>query len=248
MTTPATTLTVLGCDGSHAGAGGAGSGYLVRAWDSATNVWLDSGPGTFANLQRYTDPLQLTGIVLTHEHDDHWSDLQGFITACKWTMRFERDPVPVLAAPGIKERVSQDFGDVLDWHEVEDGEEAVLGGVHLRFSRTDHPPVTFGVRLQSAAGVLGYSADSGAGWPLAALGTDLDLALCEATYTDDLEQEQGIHMTGTQAGRSAAEAGAKRLILTHRWHTVTAAAVQAEAARAFGGPIASAEIGRGFSL
>jgi len=39
------TLTVLGCDGSHPGPGGAGSGYLVRHWASATALWLDAGPG-----------------------------------------------------------------------------------------------------------------------------------------------------------------------------------------------------------
>lgn len=248
MPAPATTLTVLGCDGSHAGPGGNASGYLVRAWDSATSVWLDAGPGTFSTLQLLTDPLQLTAIVLTHEHDDHWSDLNGFITACKWTTEFARDPLTVFAAPGIRARLSQDFAGILDWHEIEDGQEAAVGGVVLRFSRTEHPPVTFGVRLESAAGVVGYSADSGAGWPLSSLGTDLDLALCEATYTDDLEQEQGIHMSGTQAGRAASAAGAKRLVLTHRWHSVTVAAVEAEAAAVFDGPITSAEVGRGFSL
>ena len=95
------TLTVLGCDGSHPAAGGAASGYLVRSWASRTSVWMDAGPGTFANLQRFTDPLRLSAIVLTHEHHDHFSDIEGFITAARWVYGFDRDPIPVYAAPGV---------------------------------------------------------------------------------------------------------------------------------------------------
>lgn len=242
------TLTVLGCDGSHAGPGGAGSGYLLRSWDTGTSVWIDAGPGTFANLQRFTDPATLSAIVLTHEHDDHWSDVQGYLTAARWTLRFERDPVPVYSAPGIRPRIAQDPDGYLDWREVGDGDHAEIGGLRVRFSRTDHPPVTLGVRVEGASSALGYSADSGPGWPLSSLGTGLDLVLSEATYTEDHEEADPIHMSATQAGRAAREAKARRLVVTHRWATIPAAAVLDEAQRAFGGAVGQAEIGRGFSL
>ena len=88
------TLTVLGCDGSHVGAGGAASGYLVRSWTTGTTVWLDAGPGTFANLQLFCDPASLDAIVLSHEHSDHWSDIAGFVTAAHHTLGSARAPVP----------------------------------------------------------------------------------------------------------------------------------------------------------
>ena len=48
-------LTVLGCSGSYgAPAGGACSGYLVRAGDA--NIWMDCGNGTFANLHDTSIP------------------------------------------------------------------------------------------------------------------------------------------------------------------------------------------------
>ncbi|HMK63592.1 MAG TPA: MBL fold metallo-hydrolase, partial [Acidimicrobiales bacterium] len=213
-------MTVLGCDGSHAGPGGAGSGYLVRDWSLGTAVWLDAGPGTFATLQQFVDPMRLSGIVLSHEHGDHWLDVEPMVTAARWTMDFRGEPIPVLAAPGIREHLIQDVDGVFDWREVGDGDSAEIGGLHLRFSRTDHPPVTLGVRMESPAGVLGYSADSGPGWALQALGTDLDLALCEATFTKDDEAEHQIHMSGRQAGESARQAKARRLVITHRWAKV----------------------------
>ena len=242
------TLTVLGCDGSHAGPGGAGSGYLVRDWGSGTAVWVDAGPGTFAALQQFVDPLALSAIVLTHEHEDHWSDVHGFLTAARWTMEFARDPILVLAAPGVRRALRQDPDGFLDWREVGDGDSASVGGLQLRFSRTDHPPVTLGVRLQNAEGSVGYSADSGPGWSMGALGPDIDLALCEATYTEQHENGEAGHMSGTQAGRMVREAGATRLVITHRWAKIPAAAVLEEAVAAFGGPVDVAEPGRGFSL
>jgi ribonuclease BN (tRNA processing enzyme) len=130
---------------------------------------------------------------------------------------------------------------------VGDGEGADIGGWRLRFSRTDHGPVTLAVRLEGDGATLGYSADSGPGWSLRALGTGLDLALCEATYLKDRE---GMlqHMSGRQAGSTARAAKARRLVVTHRWPTVAAEAVRAEAAEAFGGPVAQAAVGRGYSL
>jgi ribonuclease BN (tRNA processing enzyme) len=241
------TLTVLGCDGSHAGAGGAASGYLVRSWASGTAVWLDAGPGTFANLQRFCDPARVRAIVLSHEHVDHWSDVEGFVTAARWVYGFAGDPVPVLAAPGIREWVGPDAEGILDWREVGDGDVAEIGDLRLRFSRTDHPPVTLAVRVDGPSGALGYSADSGPGWSFEALGPDLDLALCEATYTANHEGTAG-HMSGRQAGATAKAAGARRLVVTHRWPTIPAAAVEQEAADAFGAPVTSAAVGRGYSL
>lgn len=241
------TLTVLGCDGSHPGPGGAASGYLVRSWTSGTAVWLDAGPGTFANLQRFCDPRCVSAIVLSHEHVDHCSDLAGFVTAARWTWGWARDPVPVLAPAGMEASQGQQSEGILAWHTVGDGDETHVGGLRLAFSRTDHAPVTLAVRVEGDGAALGYSADSGPGWSLGALGPGLDLALCEATYTTEREGT-AQHMSGRQAGVTARDAGARRLVITHRWPTVSASAILAEAVTAFGGPVARAAVGRGYSL
>jgi ribonuclease BN (tRNA processing enzyme) len=241
------TLTVLGCDGSHAHAGGAGSGYLVRSWDTGTSVWMDAGPGSFANLQRYTDPMALSAIVLTHEHHDHFSDIEGFITAARWVYGFARPPVPVYAAPGVRALVTQSIEGIFDWREVGDGDGADVGDLRLTFSRTDHPPVTLATRVEGPSGALGYSADSGPQWSFSTLGPGLDLALCEATYTSECEGPP-VHMSAAQAGANARQAGARRLVVTHRWATVDPRDVVVEATESFGGHVEQAAVGRGYTL
>jgi ribonuclease BN (tRNA processing enzyme) len=55
-------------------------------------------------------------------------------------------------------------------------------------------------------------------------------------------------MTGREAGSTAKAASARRLVITHRWPTVSAQEVLIEAEEAFGGPVAQAAVGRGFSV
>jgi ribonuclease BN (tRNA processing enzyme) len=136
---------------------------------------------------------------------------------------------------------------LLDWRVVTHGDRAGIGETSFAFHRTDHAEETLAVRFDGAGRTLGYSADSGPAWSLEELGSGLDLVLCEATYTAEHEGTAG-HMSGRQAGTAARAASAKRLVITHRWPTVSAKAVAKEAGTAFGGPVEQAVIGREFRL
>ncbi|HEV2369108.1 MAG TPA: MBL fold metallo-hydrolase, partial [Acidimicrobiales bacterium] len=94
-------LTVLGCSGSYPGPGQACSGYLVR--HGATTVWLDAGSGTLANLQLHVALGEIDAIVLSHEHPDHWSDVEGFAVASHHIHHLP--PVRLLAPAALRDRV-----------------------------------------------------------------------------------------------------------------------------------------------
>jgi ribonuclease BN (tRNA processing enzyme) len=236
-------LTVLGCCGSYPGSGGACSGYLVRG--AGTTLWLEAGSGTLANLQRHVGLHDVDAIVLSHEHPDHWSDIEGYHVAC--TSVLPRRGVPVYAPAGLRDITHDDTEPTFAWHTVTDRDSVDVGGMRLTFSRTDHGPETLAVRIDADGRSLGYSADTGPRWSLAALGSGLDLVLCEATF---LRRDEGHlqHLSARQAGTSAREARAKQLVLTHIWPTVDPAQIQAEGAEAFGAPVELAATDKEYSV
>ncbi|HEX3795285.1 MAG TPA: MBL fold metallo-hydrolase [Acidimicrobiales bacterium] len=239
------TLTVLGCDGSWPGPGGAASGYLVQAAGSA--LLLDAGPGTFANLQRWIDPGLLTAVVLTHEHPDHWTDLESLAVWAGYgpgqaTFRHAGStPLPVYAPPGLRECSHFATAGWLAWHELAPSMVLALGSLVVRMVATDHGVPTLAVHLAHEGASLAYSADSGPDWSVEELGRDIGTFLCEATY---LQEAEGTlrHLSGRQAGAMARAAGVGRLILTHRWPTVSADDVRREAELAFGRPVEQATV------
>jgi ribonuclease BN (tRNA processing enzyme) len=240
---PGLSLTVLGCDGSWTGPGGAGSGYLVSS--GRTHLVIDLGPGTFANLQCHLDPAAVDAVFLSHHHPDHWTDLHALDTHARFVLH--RRGIPIIAPAGLAERTGLDRSPSLEWRPAASGESIELGGLQLTFSRTDHSFETLAVRVEGADRSLGYSADTGPGWSLGELGSGLDLVLCEATYTRDHEGTAG-HLSARQAGEQARAAGAGRLAITHRWPTIEAQAVATEAAATFGRPVEQAVIGKEFVL
>ncbi len=239
-------VTVLGCSGSYpgpAGPLGACSGYLVD--DGSTRLWLDAGTGTLAQLQTVVDLGAVDAIVLSHEHPDHWSDLEGWHNVLRFVL--EREGFPVYAPVGLKEQTYDDMSPWVTWHNVADGDRVHVGGFQLTFSRTDHGPETLAVRVDGAGRSVGYSADTGPEWSLEKLGAGLDVALCEATLPVSLEG-QLQHLSARQAGEQARAAGARRLVLTHLWPTLDPEQARVEGSEAFGSDVEVATVGGRYEL
>lgn len=234
-------VTILGCSGTYAGAGGACSGYLLQS--GSTNIWLDCGPGTLANLQRHIDLVDLHGIVCTHSHPDHWAELPVVANALRYGVgRFDAE-LPLVWTTETAQMFSAvshrppdpTFVSTV----VDEGSRVTIGDIDLSFSQTDHPVETLAVRADSGGSSIAYSADTGNDWSLASLGEGIDLALVEATMDAESEVQ---HLTAAQAGSQAREAGVAALVLTHLAPGSDPDARRREAAAAFDGPIAVAEI------
>ena len=237
-------VTVLGCSGSYPGPGGACSGYLLD--DGSTRVWVDAGSGTLANLQRHIGVDALDAIVLSHEHPDHWSDLEGWRIV--WQYRLKRETAfPVYAPAGLRKHTYEPSSPAFAWHDVTSGDTATVGTMNFTFSRTDHDPETLAMRVDAGGRSLGYSADTGPAWSLEALGPGLDLALCEATITTE-EEGTMQHLSARQAGSTARAAGAGRLVLTHLWFTLDPGEAQSRGSEAFGGPVEVATVGARYDV
>jgi ribonuclease BN (tRNA processing enzyme) len=215
-----------------------------------TSILLDAGPGTFSELQRRIDPGRLDGVVLTHAHPDHWTDLESLATWAGYgpgrrSFRDEGQVLRIYAPPGLQERSSYGGAAWLEWREVVAPMGLTIGSLDVRFGATDHGPPTLAVLLVHQGATLAYSADSGPLWSVAEFGVDVGAFLCEATYTQE-EEGSLLHLSGREAGDMARAAGVTRLILTHRWPTVSADAVRREAELAFGRPVEQASMGAVF--
>jgi ribonuclease BN (tRNA processing enzyme) len=236
-------VTVLGCSGSYPGRDGACSGYLVRNTTASgtTTIWMDCGSGTMANLQRHADLDAVDAVVVTHEHPDHWTDLESFHVWAKYGPG--QCGIPVYAPGSFRTLTPRTaLAPTFDWRVVADADRVDIGDIAASFSRTDHGPETLAVRLNGGGRSLGYSADSGPGWSLEALGPGLDLALCEATLLSDREGRVPGHLSARQAGATAAAAGVGKLALTHLWPTVDPTAAAIEARTTYDGPLTEARL------
>src|SRR5262245_13531284 len=101
-------LTVLGSSGGYPAPGSACSGYLVEDGDS--RLWVDAGSGTFARLLEHCSPDELSAVLISHLHADHWTDLIVGLHALQFA--FKRDePLPVYGPAGWTETM----GVVADW-------------------------------------------------------------------------------------------------------------------------------------
>jgi len=248
-----TTLTVLGSAGGAPTRTNPASGYLVES--EGTAVWLDAGTGTFMELARHTDPGTLAAVVLSHIHVDHCSDVFGLYGYLAFGPS-GLVPVPVFGPIGASEHLSafarageeHVFRSVLNLIDVVVGSAVAIGDVSIRFGRAVHPVPALVTRFDTPDGSIVYSGDTGPGSDLAELAKGADVLLCEATIAGERSaQTYPYHLTASEAGRVAAEAGVSQLIVTHLASGVDPDQALEEAAAEFHGKIGLAEPGATFT-
>ncbi|MFF4498973.1 MBL fold metallo-hydrolase [Streptomyces sp. NPDC001401] len=242
------TLTVLGTASPHPQPGRPCSGYLVRG--GGAEVWVDAGPGTFAELQRHTDPARLSGIWISHLHADHNADLLSAVYGLAYGGLTPPAPIPMYAPGECAQRLAGFFGrpdagflsGIFDFRPLHDGHTARHGDLLLTSHAVAHDVEAYGLRAECEGRVLAYSGDSGPCDGLTELAADADLFLCEADIDAHREGEQ-VHLTPEDAGRAARVAAVRELLITHVGPTLTPESATERAAWAFGGPTSTAREG-----
>jgi ribonuclease BN (tRNA processing enzyme) len=233
-------FTVLGSSGGYPVPGAACSGYLVE--DHGTRLWIDAGSGTFARLLEYCSPNELSAVLISHLHADHWTDLIVGLHSLRFA--FEREsPLPVYGPAGWVDTM----GIVAEWarednpafvaRELRDGETIEAGSLSVEVIGVEHieDMDTFGFRVANTGATLAYSADSGPNGALGRVAREVDLFVCEAGSPGEVEMH--MHLNGRQAGQIAAAAGARRLLVTHLSPASDPAETLAYVRSTFPGPV-----------
>ncbi len=245
------TVTILGCSGTYAEAGGACTGYLVQS--EGANVLLDAGPGVIAQLQRHIPLNELTAVVTTHCHPDHWAELPVLRNALHYclgiwgvktygTAQTEALFKAIVAAHG-----SDDLGPSMPWTTITADSSFTIADQAWSFLQTDHPVETLAPRVDVGAKSFVFSSDTGPDVDFADFGPGIDLFLCEASLSVE-DEGRAPHVSGREAGLLAKAAEAERLVLTHFVPGVDVQAHREAAEIAYGARVEVAEIGATFVI
>lgn len=229
-------VTPVGVGAGYARIGEVQSAYLISG--ASTSVCLDLGAGALNALQAHVEPHALDALVISHCHPDHCVDLFALRVWMVWGPgRGER--LRVIGPGDLRDRLTAFAGDD-GWDDAfafePIGPEAMVGGLRLTFAEVPHSGPTHAIRVDCDGRSITYGADCRRNddLPRLAAGTDVLIAECG---DGDAAGASPVHMTGADAGATAAAAGARRLLLTHCYPEHDRNATIAAARFAFDGPV-----------
>jgi ribonuclease BN (tRNA processing enzyme) len=253
-------ITVLGKSPSWQDAGGACSGYLIEEGD--TTVLLDCGNGVFGKLRERVDYTEVSAVVISHLHADHFLDLVPYAYALTFAPR--QQPVPVhrwpgtdhparprlVAPPGARDvfrRVVGAWGaeglieDAFELEEYAAEDEVAMGPLTVSFHPVPHFIDTFAVNIASGESKLTYSADTRPCDEIVDIARGADLLIIEATLPRPERTGDRGHLTPEEAGEHARRAGVERVVITHLSDELGEDWAREQATRGFGGPVEVAQ-------
>jgi ribonuclease BN (tRNA processing enzyme) len=233
--------TVLGGCGAWPTASQACSGYLVE--HDGFRLVLDPGYATLPQLLRYAAAEQVDAVLISHGHPDHCADLNPLLRA-RALGEAAPPTLPVHALPGAVDAVlaldnPRMLADAYVLREFTAGHRFEVGPFQVDTWALPHFVPNAGLRLTAGGRVLAYTGDTGPSPDIAVMARDADVLLAEATFPDRVPAAQDAPYLSTagQAGRHAASADAKRLVLTHLWPATDPAAARTAARRAYRGDL-----------
>jgi len=209
---------------------------------------LDCGPGTMRRLlEAGISIFEVTHLGVSHFHPDHTGELVPFLFANKYPAGSRRKtPLTLIGGPGFKpffNQLSAVYGDWIDMagkrHLIEMAPAAAqkkLPGFLLQTAPVVHRPESIAFRINAPDGKsIVYSGDTDESENLVALSAGSDLLICESALPDECKVEG--HLTPSLAGKMAARAGVKKLVLTHFYPECEAVDMENQCRNTYAGPM-----------
>jgi ribonuclease BN (tRNA processing enzyme) len=185
---------------------------------------LDGGTGTLRKcLEVGISYRDIDIIFYTHLHPDHTIDLVPFLFATKHTPGFVREKkLPIFGPVGFQDfytSFTQLFGtgitDVTYDIKIHELSEVKLNFEtwSLETKRMKHSHNAIGYRFEERGKTFVYSGDTDYCDEIIELARQANILLLECSFPDSMKVDG--HLTPTEAGKIASQAGVERLILTH---------------------------------
>lgn len=220
----------------------------------AAKILLDIGLGTLHRLLECGITIfDLTHIFISHFHPDHTCELVPLIFAIKYPDGPNRsNPLCIFGGTGIAklyQGLQNAYGqwivlpeNQLVIKEITASQDGMLEFDHFTVTTRPvlHRPESIAYRIQSRKGPsIVYSGDTDECDALTELAVETDLMICESAMPDG--QKVPGHLTPSIAGRIAAGAGAKQLVLTHLYPPCDQVDIVKQARSTYKGPVIAAE-------
>jgi ribonuclease BN (tRNA processing enzyme) len=217
------------------------SGYLLET--GSIRLLLDCGPGVVHHLARLGLPWQqITHLALTHFHNDHIGDVPMLFFALRHGMPPGRsESIRVFGPEGVRalfSKMSAVFGDHItdpgfpvEVLEVREDESILLSdAVRITPHRTPHTAVSVAYRIDTPAGAIGYTGDTGYSEEVASFLRSCEILISECSLPDGTEID--THLTPSKLARMAAIARPRKLVVTHVYPQLEPTTVPARLAQA----------------
>ncbi len=238
-------LNILASAGSYPGPGRVCSGYLLNSHD--THVLFDLGNGALSNLLKVIDPKLLSGVIISHAHLDHYADMIGLYHYFKFADT-PPHPVPLYGTSEFFDKFhhmigkDQEIGSIFSEKVIMEGMPGKIADLSIAFSRANHPPETYISRVADGKSTFCYSADGDESTNLALASNEVDLFLCESTWSKKGgNHPAGLHLDAREAGEIAQRSRVKQLVITHIAYPQDRDEVRVIASKYFKGRISLAE-------
>ncbi|MDN7246755.1 MBL fold metallo-hydrolase [Planococcus shenhongbingii] len=209
-------ITTIGIWGGYPNKNEATSSFLLE--HEGFRCLVDCGSGVLAAVQNYTELRDLDAAVISHYHPDHIADIGVLQHAAMVGMQLKewKKPFPIYGHDRDSEMFqSLSYKGVTEGQVIDVSQKVQIGPWEVSFCETIHPVYCLALKFSAEGKSVVFTADTEWKDELVAFSKDADLLVSEANL---YEKYVGIikgHMSGSQAGQLAEQAGVKELWLTH---------------------------------
>jgi ribonuclease BN (tRNA processing enzyme) len=242
-------ITTVGIWGGYPNQNEATSSFLIE--EDGFRCLVDCGSGVLAAVQNYVALRDLDAVIVSHYHPDHIADIGVLQHAAMVGMQLKEweTPLPIYAHdkdPSSFKELS--YKGVTEGRAVQVQETLQLGPWEVAFCETVHPVYCLALKFSSKGRSVVFTADTGWTEELIGFSSQADLVVADANlYEKYIGIIQG-HMSGSQAGQLAEQAGAKKLWLTHLPQYGDKEEILEAAKTKFAGRVDFARIGQSLEL
>jgi ribonuclease BN (tRNA processing enzyme) len=221
---PPVTVTFAG-SGDAFGSGGRNQACIHLRGPGLGPVLLDCGATSLSALKGLgLDPGEVTAVIISHLHGDHFGGLPFLILDGQFSRR--SSPLAIAGPPGTRRRLAEAMECLFpgSWDvsrrfsvevtELEPGTARTVCGITVCAWEADHPsgaPALI-LRLEATGKVVAYTGDTAWTDAIADAAADADLLIAEAYYRD---KDIPYHLRLIDLDSRWDQIGAHRVIITH---------------------------------